>query len=201
MKSTLRTLAGVCALVGTTIALGARPAHAQKYVMSVTPWAGAYIPTANTTSGLGGQITRNNSFMTGVRVTGWTKSAIGMELEGGYAPARVVVAGGTINGSRNTQVFVGDFKLMIGVSPASSSGGIFLEVGPALIRRGQDVSSEDASVSNWGGVAGLGFRVPFSRQVALRIDGEDFMYGGSWSGGPRTFQNDVVLDAGITIQF
>jgi hypothetical protein len=50
-------------------------------------------------------------------------------------------------------------------------------------------------------VAGLGFRVPFSRAVALRLDGEDVMYGGSFNGGPKTFQNDLVFGAGITVAF
>ncbi len=201
MKTTWRTWTGACALAGFALALGARPAHAQKYTMSITPWAGAYIPTSNTTTNLGTQISRDNSFITGLRLTGWGKSALGLELEGGYAPAHASVVGTTINSSRDTKVFVGDLKLMIGVGTASSAGGVFLQVGPALIRRGTDLTTTSASVTDWGGVAGLGFRVPFSRAVALRLDGEDVMYGGSFNGGPKTFQNDLVFGAGITVAF
>src|SRR5581483_3754648 len=141
MKMTWRAVAGAVALAGLSLALVGRPAQAQAYSWSITPWAGAYIPTSNTTSNLGTQISRVNSFISGLRITGWGKSALGLELEGGYAPARATVAGTTINSSRDTKVFVGDVKLMIGVGTSASAGGVYLEVGPALIRRGSDLTT------------------------------------------------------------
>ncbi|HEY6092994.1 MAG TPA: outer membrane beta-barrel protein [Gemmatimonadales bacterium] len=193
-----RVLAGAFAFV-VIGALSAAPAAAQSG-FSVTPWAGAYVPTRNHFSSVGTDISRDNSFIGGARLTFWGRSPIGLEFTGGFAPARVHISGTgtTINGDRNTQVFVGGAKLMLGLSPATSRVGIFLSGGPALIRRGHDVARESESVTDWGGVAGLGLRIPFSASVGLRLEGEDYFYGGNFSTG-RQFQNDLVLSAGLAL--
>ena len=191
-----RVLAGAFAFV-VIGALSAAPAAAQSG-FSVTPWAGAYVPTRNSFSSVGTDIKRDNSFIAGARLTFWGKSPLGLEFTAGFAPARVTVAGTTVNGSRNTQVFVGGAKLMLGLSPASSRLGVFLSGGPAIIRRGQDVANNNNSTTDWGGVAGLGIRIPFSASVGLRLEGEDYFYGGNFSTG-RQFQNDLVLSAGLAL--
>ena len=167
---------------------------------SVTPWAGAYVPTRNSFSSVGSDIKRDNSFIGGARLTFWGKSPVGFELTGGFAPARVHVSGTgtTINGDRNSQVFVGAAKIMLGLSPASSRVGIFLSGGPSLIRIGHNVGRESQSSSDLGGVAGLGIRIPFSASVGLRLEGEDYFYGGNFDGS-RKFQNDLVLSAGLAL--
>ena len=109
------------ALVALLGAVGVTPAVAQGG-FSVTPWAGAYVPTRNSFSSVGSDISRDNSFIAGARLTFWGKSPVGFELTGGFAPARVTVAGTTVNSSRNSQVFVGGAKLMLGLSPATSRG-------------------------------------------------------------------------------
>jgi hypothetical protein len=185
------------ALVALLGAVGVAPAVAQGG-FSVTPWAGAYVPTRNSFSSLGNDITRDNSFIAGARLTFWGKSPVGFELTGGFAPARVNVAGTTVNSSRNTQVFVGGAKLMLGLSPATSRVGIFLSGGPSLIRTGHNVGRESQSTTDWGGVAGLGVRIPFSASVGLRLEGEDYFYGGNFDGS-RKFQNDLVLSAGLAL--
>jgi hypothetical protein len=76
--------------------------------------------------------------------------------------------------------------------------GVFLSGGPSLIRRGKDVLQEDQSATDWGGVVGLGIRIPFSAAVGLRLETEDYFYGGNFSTG-RAFQNDLVLSAGLAI--
>jgi hypothetical protein len=192
-----RVLAGAFALVGMIGALSAAPAAAQSG-FSVTPWAGAYVPTRNQFSTVGSDIRRDNSFIAGARMTFWGRSPIGFELTGGFAPARVRVAGTTVNSDRNTQVFVGGAKLMLGLSPASSRLGIFLSGGPSLIRVGHNVGRENESNTDWGGVAGLGLRIPFSPSVGLRLEIEDYFYGGDFDGS-RKFQNDLVLSAGLAL--
>ena len=185
------------ALVALLGAVGIAPAAAQSG-FTLTPWAGAYIPTRNSFSTVGQDIRRDNSFIAGARLTFWGKSPVGLELTGGFAPAHVTVAGTTVNSSRNTQVFVGGAKLMLGLSPATSRVGVFLSGGPSLIRRGHDVARESQSVTDWGGVAGLGVRIPFSASVGLRLEGEDYFYGGNFDGS-RKFQNDLVLSAGLAL--
>ena len=123
---------------------------------------------------------------------------MGFELTGGFAPARVRVAGTTVNEERNTQVFVGGLKVLLGLSPENSRFGIFLSGGPSLIRRGHDVARDNESTTDWGGVVGLGFRIPISQSVGLRLDTEDYFYGGNFD-GRRKFQNDLVLSAGLAI--
>ena len=185
------------ALVALIGAVGVAPAAAQGG-FSVTPWAGAYVPTRNQFSTVGSDIRRDNSFIAGARLTFWGRSPVGFELTGGFAPARVRVSGTTVNADRNTQVFVGGAKLMLGLSPASSRLGIFLSGGPSIIRVGHNVGRENESRTDWGGVVGLGLRIPFSASVGLRLEAEDYFYGGDFDGS-RKFQNDLVLSAGLAI--
>jgi hypothetical protein len=95
-------------------------------------------------------------------------------------------------------VFVGGAKLMLGLSPASSRLGIFLSGGPSIIRVGHNVARENESRTDWGGVVGVGLRIPFSESVGLRLETEDYFYGGNFDGS-RKFQNDLVLSAGLAL--
>jgi hypothetical protein len=52
--------------------------------------------------------------------------------------------------------------------------------------------------ARYGGVAGLGIRIPFSPSVGLRPEGEDYFYGDNFDGS-RKFQNDLVLSAGLAL--
>src|SRR5688572_2449884 len=184
------------ALVALIGAVGVAPAAAQRG--SFTPWAGAYVPTRNSFSTVGTDIKRDNSLIMGARFTFWGKSPIGFELTGGFAPANVKVSGTTINEDRNTQVFLGGAKLMLGLSPATSRLGVFLSGGASVIRVGHNVAHDNESTTDWGGVVGLGFRIPFSASVGLRLEGEDYFYGGDFDGS-RKFQHDLVLSAGLAI--
>lgn len=192
------TFAVAVAVLGG-IPLAVQPAMAQGS-LTLTPWAGIYVPTKNEFSSVDTDIKRNNSFVGGARLTFWGNSPLGIELTGGYAPANVEVAGGTINEDRNTNVFLGSAKLMLGVSPASSSFGLYVGGGPALIRRGEDVTEESESSTDWGGVLGAGIRLPLGSSAGLRIDAEDYLYDGDFS-GDDDFQNDLVLSAGLSFRF
>jgi hypothetical protein len=185
------------ALVALIGAVGVAPAAAQGG-FSVTPWAGAYVPTRNSFSTAAADIERDNSFIGGARLTFWGRSPIGFELTGGFAPARVRVAGTTVNAERNSQVFLGGAKLMLGLSPASSRLGVFLNGGAAMIRIGDNVARDSESSTDWGGVVGLGLRIPFSASVGLRLEAEDYFYGGDFDGS-RKFQHDLVLSAGLAL--
>jgi outer membrane protein with beta-barrel domain len=197
MYRSTKVLMGALAVAGLIGAVSPTPAVAQGG-FSVTPWAGAYVPTRNTFRSVGSDIKRDNSFIAGARLTFWGKSPVGFELTGGFAPARVRVAGTTVNSDRNTQVFVGGAKLMLGLSPASSRLGIFLSGGPSIIRVGHNVGRENESNTDWGGVVGFGLRIPFGASVGLRLEAEDYFYGGNFDGS-RKFQNDLVLSAGLAL--
>ena len=163
-----------------------------------TPWAGIYVPTNNSFSSVGNDIKRQNSFIGGARLTFWGKSPLGLELSAGYSPARIKIAGATINRSQNSKVFLASAKLMFGVSPATSGWGIYAGVGPAVIRRGNDVLHTGTSTTDFGGAAGVGLRLPLGHAVSVRFDVEDYVYGGDFDGS-KSFQNDLVLSGGLSL--
>jgi hypothetical protein len=197
MRRIISVLSAAVVCAGLTAAF--QPLAAQGSV-TLTPWAGIYVPTSNEFSSVDNDIKRNNSFIGGARLTFWGNSPLGLEFTGGYSPANVEIAGGTINEDRKTNVFVGSAKLMLGISPASSGLGLYIGGGPALIRRGSDVTEEDESVTDWGGVVGAGVRFPMGQTLGLRIDVEDYLYNGDFDGSDD-FQNDLVISAGLSLRF
>jgi hypothetical protein len=185
--------------VALTLALTARPAQAQGSV-SLTPYAGIYVPTRNSFSSVGNDIKRDNSFVGGARLTLWGKSPLGLEISGGYAPARVEIAGATINATRDSKVAVASLRLMLGVSPAVTGVGFYVGAGPAIIRQGHDVLDPGQSTTDIGGNVGAGLRLPLGGGVGVRFDAEDYLYGGNFDGSKK-FQNDLALTAGLSIGF
>lgn len=149
---------------------------------------------------VGGQVKRNNSLAVGARLTFWGPGILGVEAVGGYSPAKTKVAGGTINSSRNLNIFVTGLKLLVGISPAMSPIGFHFSGGPALIRRGHDVTSQDNSETKFGGVFGAGVRIPIGSAVALAVDGEDYIYKSTIGTNEET-RNDLILSAGLSFGF
>lgn len=196
-RSLARALGGAAALI--LLAATARPAAAQGAV-SLTPYAGIFVPTNNSFNSVGNDIKRRNAFIGGGRLTIWGKSILGLEFTGGFSPAKVQVAGATINEDRKTNVFVGGLKLMLGLSPAASGVGFYVGGGPAVVRRGQDVLNTSQSTTDFGGIVGAGLRLPLARSAAVRFDAEDYLYKGDFDGS-KDFQNDLVLTAGLSLQF
>lgn len=194
-QSLLR-LASVGLFVASQIMAKPAPAVAQ----SLTIWGGVYSPLGSDVNlgAVGGSVQRNNSFAGGLRLTGWGSNILGVEAVGGYSPASVNVAGGTINGQRNLNVFTGGLKLMLGVSPRISPLGIYVGAGPAVIRRGEDVTSQSNSNTAFGGVVGAGMRIPVSSSIGLRLDAEDYIYKGN-IGGDNSTRNDLVLSTGLSL--
>ncbi len=189
----------VSALALFGLAAGTRSASAQGSV-SITPYGGIFVPTKNSFSSLGNSIKRNNSFIGGGRLTFWGRGPVGAEFVAGYAPARIKVAGATINANRDSKVVVASLKLMLGVSPAVSGLGFFVGAGPAFIRRGEDILDSNKSKSDFGANIGAGIRIPLGSMIGLRFDAEDYMYGGNFSGS-KTYQNDLALTAGLSVRF
>ena len=86
------------AIVGTT---AAAPLAAQGGV-ELTPWAGVYVPTSNSVGALDQDIERDVSVAGGLRLSFWGTGALGFEVTGGYAPAKI--ADETINETGNTDL-------------------------------------------------------------------------------------------------
>lgn len=165
-------------------------------------WAGMFSPLGSspTASSAINSIDRRNSFAGGARLTYWGPHVLGVEAVAGLTPAKVEVAGASLNGTRSLNVFAGGLKLMVGLSPNLSPVGFHIGAGPAIIRRGRDVASQTNSETDLGGVFGAGLRFPISSGFGLRFDVEDYMYKGTIAGVKKT-RNDLVTSAGINIGF
>lgn len=169
---------------------------------SIGVWGGVYSPLGHDLDlgGVSGSVERRNSFAGGARLSLWGPGVLGLELVAGYTPASVDVAGGTLNGRRRLQIFTGGLKLLVGLSPRLSPVGLHVSAGPALIRRGHDVSNESESRTRLGGVIGAGLRFPFSRGLALRLEAENYIYRPAFEGNDDTV-NDLILSAGLSLGF
>ncbi len=166
--------------------------------VSLTPWAGVYIPTRNSFEDLDNAVfDRDISVMGGARLTFWGTGILGFEATGGYSPARV--GGETIN-ERNTNLFAASGRVLLALSPVTNPVGFYIGAGPALLTRGRSVFNEDRSNTDFGGTAGLGFRFALgeSGRSAIRLDVEDYFYDGDFGGG-NEFQNDIVASLGLEI--
>jgi hypothetical protein len=183
----------VAAVVATT---AATPAAAQGGV-ELTPWAGVYIPTSNSVDALDRDISRDVSVAGGARLTFWGTGALGFEVTGGYAPAKI--GNETINETGNTDLILANGRLMLALSPVSSNVGFYVAGGPALLVRGSNPFDDDRSSTDIGGVLGLGFRFGGGEdsRVGFRVDLEDYLYNGDFGGGDD-FQNDLVASLGLS---
>jgi Outer membrane protein beta-barrel domain len=189
------TISGLvtAAIVATA---AASPAAAQGGV-ELTPWAGVYVPTSNSVGALDQDIQRDVSVAGGARLTFWGTGALGFEVTGGYAPAKI--GDETINETGNTDLLLASGRLMLALSPVSNSVGFYIAGGPALLVRGSNPFDDDRSSTDIGGVLGLGFRFGGGEnsRVGFRVDLEDYLYNGDFGGGDD-FQNDLVASVGVS---
>jgi outer membrane protein with beta-barrel domain len=165
--------------------------------VSLTPWAGAYIPTRNTIGDLDNALDRDISVIGGARLTFWGTGILGFEATGGYSPAKI--GDETLN-ERNSNLFAASGRLLLALSPVTNPVGFYIGAGPALLTRGRNVLNEDRSRTDFGGTAGLGFRFALGEtgRSAVRLDVEDYFYDGDFGGGDE-FQNDIVASLGLEI--
>ncbi|MGH7510291.1 MAG: outer membrane beta-barrel protein [Gemmatimonadales bacterium] len=180
------------------VASAAAPPAAAQGGVELTPWAGVYIPTSNSVSALGDDISRDVSVAGGARLSFWGTGALGFEVTGGYAPAKI--GDETINETGNTDLLLASGRLMLALSPVSNPVGFYIAGGPALLARGSNPFDDDRSSTDIGGVLGLGFRFGGGddNRVGFRLDIEDYLYNGDFGGGDE-FQNDLVASLGVSI--
>lgn len=183
---------------------GAGPVHAFAQGSSSTTvgvYGGLYSPIGDDPSlgSIGGSVDRSNSFAAGARLNYWGPGILGFELVGGLTPGKVDIAGAPINATRNQDILTVALKLMAGVSPVTSPVGFHIGIGPAFIRRNSNAFEQSGSLSRLGLAGGVGFRFPIAERLHLRVDAEDYLYGGKLGADSRTW-NDLVLSAGIGVQ-
>ena len=191
----LSTMSGLLvAAMATSVA--ATPAAAQGGV-ELVPWAGVYIPTSNSFTTLTDDFSRDVSVIGGARLTFWGTGRLGLEVTGGYAPAKV--AGETVN-ETSTNLLLANARLLLALTPVTSKVGVFVGGGGSLLTRGRNTFDDDRSSTDLGGTLGLGFRFGGGEnsRVGFRVDIEDYLYNGDFGGG-NYFQNDIVTSLGVSI--
>ena len=184
-------------IAATIVATAAAPSAAAQGGVELTPWAGIYVPTSNSFSTITNDFKRDVSVIGGARLTFWGSGHLGFEATGGYAPAKV--GGETVN-ETNTNLLVANARLLLALTPVTSSVGVFVGGGGALLTRGKNTFDDDRSSTDLGGTVGLGFRFGGgdNNRVGFRLDIEDYLYNGDFGGG-NDFQNDIVTSLGISI--
>jgi len=191
----LSTMSGLLvAAMATSVA--ATPAAAQGGV-ELVPWAGVYIPTSNSFTTLTDDFSRDVSVIGGARLTFWGTGRLGLEVTGGYAPAKV--AGETVN-ETSTNLLLANARLLLALTPVTSKVGVFVGGGGSLLTRGRNTFDDDRSSTDLGATLGLGFRFGGGEnsRVGFRVDIEDYLYNGDFGGG-NDFQNDIVTSLGVSI--
>ena len=184
-------------IAATIVATATAPSAAAQGGVELTPWAGIYVPTSNSFSTLTNDFKRDVSVIGGARLTFWGSGHLGFEATGGYAPAKV--GGETVN-ETNTNLLVANARLLLALTPVTSSVGVFVGGGGALLTRGRNTFDDDRSSTDLGGTVGLGFRFGGgdNNRVGFRLDIEDYLYNGDFGGG-NDFQNDIVTSLGVSI--
>lgn len=197
--SITRLAAKTTALHAAVMLAAAIPASAAAQGgVNLVPWAGIYVPTSNSVGDLGQDISRDVSVIGGARLTFWGSGHLGLEVTGGYAPAKI--GDETLNQTGNTDLLLANARLLLALSPVTNSVGFYLAGGPALLARGSNPFDDDRSSTDLGGALGLGFRFGGGEnsRVGFRIDLEDYLYNGDFGGGDD-FQNDLVASLGVSI--
>ena len=196
--SSRKLIAGISGLaVAAIVASATAPTAAAQGGVELVPWAGVYVPTSNSFSTLTDDFSRDVSVIGGARLTFWGTGHLGFEVTGGYAPAKV---GGTTINETNTNLLLANARLLLALTPVTSSVGVFVGGGGALLTRGRNTFDDDKSSTDLGGTVGLGFRFGGgnNNRVGFRVDLEDYLYNGDFGGGNK-FQNDLVTSVGVSI--
>ncbi len=194
----------------------------------VTPYVGAYVPTANLTRATftEGSLTatadvkQQTAAAASMNVSFWLDERFALEGGVAYASSKMksTVTASFAPAQVNTNyanVWLGSAKLMMRLLPSTSSFNVRLGVGPAIISRGGSAYASDASgglsgLTDLGGVASLCTRIPLGSVAALRVRAEDYLYSAKFKAtsvdqtasyytfASRT-QNDLVFSVGLQL--
>jgi hypothetical protein len=193
MRTRLLALAASSALAVLTPARV--PAQlAGKFV--VTPYVGAYVPSADlvrgslAVGGVSAAVSARHQASVAFGTTGsfWVTDRVG--LEGGLLYSKsdlkrdgFLNEGGIItpgSGRDYANVWLGSAKLMVQLLPAESDYNVRLGFGPALItRNGSAYSDPEGSytgLTDLGAVISLCTRLRLTDMFSLRLRGEDYFY-------------------------
>lgn len=203
-----------------TILIAAAPLVAQvgapatRQGVSLTPYLGVLIPTADLFSYANGattQTTRISAAITfGGRLGIGLGSRFGIEGDVGYSPGSVDYEAGTgASFNQDVRILSGSGRATFYLIPRTSPFWIGVSGGVGAVRHTFKAGTAGAAAvesgTNVGGVLGASAGIRIGRVIALNIGAEDYLYSASFDvNGAKTAekkQHDIRITGGIRIPF
>ena len=198
-------LAGLAMLVMVPVA------QAQRWRASLTPFAGAFIPTKNlsqvtiTAGGVdvsaAGKMKAGATF--GAKINLSSRGRLGIEAGYFYASSKVglTILNGVLGTERDGSVQGGLLRATFRATDGQTDTDVYFAAGLSGQKLSSDAFRLGQEKFNIGGSVGAGLRLAVSPQVAIRFDGDANLY--SWrfrTGLPSTSQLDLLLTAGLELR-
>jgi len=189
-------------------------APATKQGISLTPYIGVVVPTADLfsyQSGATTQTTRISAAITfGGRLGIGLGPRFGIEGDVGYSPGSVDYEEGTgTSFNQNVRILTGSGRVTIYLIPRTSPFWIGVSGGVGAVRHTFKVGTAGSATvepgTNVGGVLGASAGIRIGRLLAINIGAEDYLYSASFDvNGTKTAekkQHDIRITGGIRVPF
>jgi len=215
MPPTARKTGLVLALLVASAPLAAQVgAPATKTGISLTPYLGVLIPTADLfsyQSGATTQTTRISAAITfGGRLGIGFGRRFGIEGDVGYSPGSVDYDQGTgTSFNQDVRILSGSGRATFYLIPRTSPFWIGISGGVGAVRHTFKVGTAGSATvtpgTNVGGVLGASAGIRIGRLIAFNVGAEDYLYSASFDvNGTQTAekkQHDIRITGGIRIPF
>lgn len=215
MFSTARKTGLVLVFLAASAPLAAQVgAPAAKTGVSLTPYIGVLVPTADLFSyqdGTATQTTRISAAITfGGRLGIGLGNRFGIEGDVGYSPGSVDYEQGTgTSFNQDVRILTGSGRATFYLIPRTSPFWIGISGGVGAVRHTFKVGGSGAATvtpgTNVGGVLGASAGIRIGRLVAFNIGVEDYLYSASFDvNGTKTAekkQHDIRITGGVRIPF
>ena len=210
------TILGFAAVFAAGPLLAQVGAPAAKKGVSITPYIGVNIPTADLYTIGSGTTAETTKIAVGLTFGGRLGIGLGQRfgIEGdvGYSPGSVdfeTGAGGTTTFNQDVRILSGSGRATFYLIPRTSPFWIGVSGGVAAIRhtfKAGTVGSPNVTPgTNVGGVIGASAGIRIGRLIALNIGAEDYLYNASFDvNGTKTAetkQHDIRITGGIRVPF
>lgn len=217
MRTAVRSTAlGLVAMFAAGPLLAQVGAPSTKKGVSLTPYIGVNIPTADLFSYSNGTATQVTKIGVGLTFGGRLGIGLGQRLgiEGdvGYSPGSVdfpTTGGGSVAFNQDVRILTGSGRVTLYLIPRTSPFWIGLSGGVGAVRHtfkpGSTGSPTVKPGTNVGAVLGAAAGIRIGRLLAINIGAEDYLYNASFDvNNVRTTerkQHDIRITGGIRIPF
>ena len=187
------------------------PASAQttKHAWDFTPHLGVMIPLADVVdagaiSAASPAASHNVDLLLGGMLTYWWAPEWGVELGAMFAPNAIESDAFSVPGDVDAQFLTVSGRLVYDFGQNSAKPAFLLTGGLGFFVTNYDSPLD--MITGGMGLVGLGFRIPISTKVGVRIDVTDYLTTTNWelTGGGETdklLQNDITIKGGLTFSF